>query len=125
MLVPNLRPKVVPHDGSRLLPRFIVRARGRLVASRSPSESAACSRPSDPALRLRGIDARHPRPVAPLPQRARLLALRSLPPLRPYFPTLSAPGASSTGAFVLWSPNRVSCSRTLPGGYASLLPSTT
>jgi hypothetical protein len=33
MLVPNLLPKVVPH-GSRLLPRFIVRNRGRVVASK-------------------------------------------------------------------------------------------
>jgi hypothetical protein len=38
MLVPNLLPKVVPHSGSRLLPRFIVRIRGRLVASKPPSD---------------------------------------------------------------------------------------
>jgi hypothetical protein len=48
MLVPNLRPKVVPHDGSRLLLGLIVRARGRLVA-RAPSPSVP-NKPGRPAL---------------------------------------------------------------------------
>ena len=40
MLVPNLLPKVVPHSGSRLLRRFIVRIRGRLLASKPPLDPA-------------------------------------------------------------------------------------
>jgi hypothetical protein len=78
MLVPNLRPKVVPHSGSRLLPPLIVRTRGRLVAG-APSLLCAQedeARPSGPACRPRGHHPGHPRAVAPLPQRARLLALR-------------------------------------------------
>src|SRR5215218_1572608 len=46
MLAPNLRPKVVPH-GPRLLPRLIVRTRGRLVAS---GHGRAPRRPGRPAL---------------------------------------------------------------------------
>src|SRR5215207_10817473 len=45
MLVPNLRPKVVPHDGSRLLLGLIVRARGRLVARAPSPVSAQQARP--------------------------------------------------------------------------------
>jgi hypothetical protein len=80
MLVPNLRPKVVPH-GPRLLPDLIVRTRGRLVAG-APSLLRAQeeARPSAPALRPRGHHSGHTRPVAPLAQRARLLALRSRTP---------------------------------------------
>src|SRR5215217_4206344 len=92
MLAPNLRPKVVPHSGSRVLPRLIVRARGLLVAG---APSARCPQeawPSGVALRERGVDARHTRPVASLPQRARLLEIRSLAPafLLPY-PLLPEP----------------------------------
>lgn len=76
MLVPNLRPKAVLPHGPRLLPGFIVRFRGRLVAGK-PSPEPTPSRPTGPPLRKRGpYAARHTRPpVAPLPQRARLLAL--------------------------------------------------
>ena len=51
MVVPNLLPKVVPH-GSRLLPRFIVRNRGRLVASKPRLDPAPTRtpRPGRPAL---------------------------------------------------------------------------
>jgi hypothetical protein len=45
MLVPNLRPKVVPHNGSRLLLGLIVRARGRLVALRRSPKHEEGSRP--------------------------------------------------------------------------------
>src|SRR5215213_4872069 len=77
MLVPNLRPKVVPH-GSRLLPHLFVRTRGRLVA-RAPSLLLRVQEetwPSGLTLRSRGHHPGHPRPVAPLPQREGLLALR-------------------------------------------------
>jgi hypothetical protein len=75
MLVPNLRPKVVPH-GPRLLPSLIVRTRGRLVAG-TPSLLSPQARPSGPALRPRGHYPGHTRAlVAPFQKRARLLALR-------------------------------------------------
>src|SRR5919112_3039848 len=79
MLVPNLRPKVVPH-GPRLLPRLIVRTRGRLVAGAPSLLCAQEARPSGPALRPRGHHPGHTRPVAPLPQREGLLALRRRAP---------------------------------------------
>src|ERR671913_394994 len=64
MLVPNLRPKVVPY-GSRLLPGLIVRTRGGLVAG-TPSLDRAQeeARPSSLALRSRGHHPGYPRPVA-------------------------------------------------------------
>jgi hypothetical protein len=52
MLVPNLRPKVVPHDGSRLLLGLIVRARGRLVARAPSPVPAQQARPPGPALTI-------------------------------------------------------------------------
>ena len=84
MLVPNLHPKVVPHRGSRLLPGLIVRLRGRLVAGQPLLRQAAWPGPSGPPRpQRRGPRARHPRPVvAPLPRRARLLALRLRSPAR-------------------------------------------
>src|SRR5215210_7013956 len=104
MLVPNLRPKVVPH-GSRLLPGLIVRTRGRLVAG-APSLLRAQeeTRPSGLALRSRGYHPGHPRPVAPLPQRARLLALRSRTPAcllpEPVHPEPVQPQGAGPGARV-------------------------
>src|ERR687897_1304923 len=91
MLIPNLRPKVVPH-GSRLLPRLIVRARRRLVARASSARCPQEARSPGVARRERGLDARHIRPVAPLPQREGLLVFRFLPPalLLPY-PLLPKP----------------------------------
>src|SRR5215216_4308709 len=74
MLIPNLLPKVVPH-GPRLLPRFIVRNRGRLVASK-PRLDPAPTRTPRPSRRLGSPHPGDPRPVAALSQRARLLALR-------------------------------------------------
>jgi hypothetical protein len=76
MLVPNLRPKVVPHDGSRLLLGLNVRAGGRLVEGLTLF-GAAQGRPSGAACRLRAHHPGHPRPVASLEKRARYLALRS------------------------------------------------
>jgi hypothetical protein len=76
MLVPNLRPKVVPHDGSRLLLGLIVRAGGRLVEGLTLF-GAAQGRPSGAACRLRAHHPGHPRPVASLEKRARFLALLS------------------------------------------------
>ena len=100
MLVPNLRPKVVPHE-PRLLPGLIVRTRGGLVAG-APSLLCAQeeARPSGPALRPRGHHPGHPRAVAPLQKRARLLALRHtcVPTSR-----TCAPRASSTAGYEPWS----------------------
>jgi hypothetical protein len=79
MLVANLLPKVVPHSGSRLLPRFIVRIRARLVASKPPLDPAPTRSPR-PSRRLGGPHPGHPRPVAALSQREGLLALRFLSP---------------------------------------------
>jgi hypothetical protein len=80
LLAPNLRPKVVPHDGSRLLLGLIVRARRRLVAPASPTHYPQETRSPAVALSKRSIDARHTRPVATFPQREGLLALRLLLP---------------------------------------------
>src|SRR5215208_1726918 len=114
LLVPNLRPKVVAHSGSRLLLGLIVRARGRLVAG---APSARCPQeawPSGVALREQGADVGDPRPVAPLPQRARLLAFRLLAPtfLLPYpllpesaQPEDARPGARAAGALGRHSPD--------------------
>src|SRR5919107_6133949 len=88
MLVPNLLPKVVPH-GSGLLPRFIVRIRGRLVASKPPLDPAPTRSPR-PSRRLGSSHPGHPRPVAPLPQREGLLALRFLSPA-PLLPEVVLP----------------------------------
>src|SRR5215212_3302818 len=74
MVVPNLLPKVVPH-GSRLLPRFIVRIRGRLVARKPPLDPAPTLSPH-PSRRLGGPHPGDPGPVAALSQREGLLALR-------------------------------------------------
>src|SRR5215212_5477835 len=74
MVVPNLLPKVVPH-GSRLLPRFIVRIRGRLVASKPPLDPAPTRSPH-PSRRLGGPHPGDPGSVAALSQREGLLALR-------------------------------------------------
>jgi hypothetical protein len=90
MLVPNLRPKVVPHDGSRLLLGLIVRARGRLVARAPSPVSAQQARPSGPAVRIGSPHPRHPLPMAPLPQRKGLLALRLFAPA-PLFPHVVHP----------------------------------
>src|SRR5829696_7578405 len=111
MLVPNLRPKVVPHDGSRLLLGLIVRARGRLVARAPSPVSAQQARPSGPAVRIGSPHPRHPLPMAPLPQRKGLLALRFfapaplLPqvvhprPTQPAHPSLAARVAPLAGDF--------------------------
>src|SRR5829696_3030365 len=104
MLVPNLLPKAVAH-GSRLLPGLIVRTCGRLVAG-APALLCAQeeTRPSGPALRSRGPHPGHPRPVAPLPQRARLLALRLGTPAcllpEPVHPGPVQPQGTSPGAGV-------------------------
>jgi predicted hotdog family 3-hydroxylacyl-ACP dehydratase len=47
MLVPNLLPKVVPHSGSRLLPRFIVRTVDDWLRA---SHASTPGRPGRPAL---------------------------------------------------------------------------
>src|SRR5918995_471820 len=85
MLAPNLLPKAVPHNGSRLLLGFIVRPERRLVESQPPLGHTP-PWPSHPPERPGGPDAGDPRPVASLPQRARLLAVRmgAPAPLLPY-----------------------------------------
>jgi hypothetical protein len=93
MLVPNLRPKVVPHDGSRLLLGLIVRASGRLVArAPSPVVPAQQARPSGPAVRIGS-----PHPLAILSQWPRFRSERDFwrfawAHLRPYFPKLCTQG---------------------------------
>src|SRR5215211_5297813 len=54
MLAPNLLPKAVPHDGSRLLLGLIVRPRGRLVEGRPSLDRASQARSSRPPFRERG-----------------------------------------------------------------------
>ena len=91
MLVPNLRPKVVPHDGSRLLLGLIVRARGRLVA-RAPSPVRAL-KPGRPAL----LTDSEVLTLAILAQWPRFRSERDFwrfasSHLRPYFPMLCSQG---------------------------------
>src|SRR5215218_10850071 len=76
MLVPNLLPKAVPHDGPRLLPYLIVRLHRRVVEGLPPPERASQARPSGSAFRERGPYPGHHRPVASLQKRARLLEIR-------------------------------------------------
>src|SRR5215210_9183717 len=101
MLAPNLLPKAVPHSGSRLLLGFIVRPDRRLVEGQPPLGHTP-PRPSRPPKRLGGPHPGDPRPVASLPQRARLLALRMGAPApllpevvlpRPAQPARPSPGA--------------------------------
>src|SRR5215217_6488214 len=103
MLAPNLLPKAVPHNGSRLLLGFIVRPDRRLVEGQPPLGHTP-PRPSRPPERPGGPDAGDPRPVAALSQRARLLALRvgAPAPLLPYvvLPRPTQPAHSSPGARV-------------------------
>jgi len=106
MLVANLRPKVVLPHGSRLLLGLIVRARGRLVDGEQIL-GAIETRPPGPALSERGPHSGHPRPVAPLSQRAGLLEIRPLPPAallpllgepEPAQPPYPRPGARAASA---------------------------
>src|SRR5918995_233697 len=103
MLAPNLLPKAVPHNGSRLLLGFIVRPDRRLVESQPPLGHTP-PWPSHPPERPGGPDAGDPRPVASLPQRARLLAVRmgAPAPLLPYvvLPRPTQPARPSPGAGV-------------------------
>jgi hypothetical protein len=66
-------------DGSGLLLGLIVRVRGRLVEAQ-PLLGATENRSACTAHRLGGHHSGHPRPVASVLQRARLLALRLLSP---------------------------------------------
>jgi hypothetical protein len=78
MLLPNLRPKVVPH-GPRLLLRVIVRI-GELLVAGWPWSRPAPPGSSGPAHGPGGHHPGDPGPVvAALPQREGLLALRSAP----------------------------------------------
>src|SRR5215210_9320998 len=88
MLVPNLRPKVVPRHGSRLLLGLIVRARGRLVARAAPA-SCPQEKPGRPAL----LSESEVLTLAVLAQWPRFRSERDFwrfawAHLRPYFPTL-------------------------------------
>ena len=92
MLVPNLLPKVVPHDGSRLLLGLIVRARGRLVARAPSPVPAQQARPSGSAVRIGGTHS-----LAILSQWPRFRSERDFwrfasSHLRPYFPMLCSQG---------------------------------
>ncbi|CAA9454962.1 MAG: hypothetical protein AVDCRST_MAG58-1205, partial [uncultured Rubrobacteraceae bacterium] len=87
--------------GSRLLLGFIVRPDRRLVEGQPPLGHTP-PRPSRSPERLGGPHPGHPRPVASLPQRARLLALRTCAPApllpevvlpRPTQPACPSPGA--------------------------------
>src|SRR5215210_619419 len=90
MLAPNLRPKVVLHE-PRLLPRLIVRIGGRLVAG-WPWSGPAPPGSSGPAHRPGGYHPGDPGPVAALPQREGLLALRLGAPAR-VLPEALLPGS--------------------------------
>jgi hypothetical protein len=90
MLAPNLDQKAVPHDGSRLLPRFIVRARGRLAQTPEARGSPEARTPR-PAFGERGPHARHPRPVARL-RSERDFRRFAQAHLRLYFPRLVSQG---------------------------------
>ena len=80
MLAPILLPKVVLHDGSRLLLNLIVRARGGLVDARLRFADAE-SRSACPATKgSGGPHPGYPRPVASVSQREELLAFRPLSP---------------------------------------------
>src|SRR5215217_8105275 len=88
-------------DGSGLLLGLIVRPRGRLVEA-GVLLGASENRSARPAHRLGGHDACDPRSVAPLPQRARLLAFRFLSPAlllpEPLLPEPVQPQGASLGA---------------------------
>jgi hypothetical protein len=88
MLAPNLLPKVVLHDGSRLLLGLIGTCSWTIGGrSISPLDRASQAWPSRPPFRERHPYPGHPRPVvASLPQREGLLALRFFAPasLLPY-----------------------------------------
>jgi hypothetical protein len=101
MLAPNLLPKAVPHSGSRLLLGFIVPPDRRLLKGQPPLGHTP-PRPSRPPFRERGPYPGHPRSVASLAQRARLLALGMGAPApllpevvlpRPAQPARRSPGA--------------------------------
>jgi hypothetical protein len=91
MLAPNLLPKVVLHDGSRLLLGLIVRPRGRLVEGPSPFDCASQARPSRPPFRERGPYLGDPRPVARF-RSERYFWRFAWAYLRPYFPMLCSQG---------------------------------
>jgi hypothetical protein len=102
MLAPNLLPKAVPHSGSRLLLGFIVPPDRRLLEGQPPLGHTP-PRPSRPPFRERGPYPGHPRSVASLAQRARLLALGMGAPApllpevvlpRPAQPAHPSPGAA-------------------------------
>src|SRR5687768_8552883 len=80
--------------GSGLLLGLIVRARGRLVEARSRL-AAAEKRSPCPAQRSGGPHPGHPRPVAALPQREGLLALRLGAPA-PLLPQVVLPGSAQS-----------------------------
>ena len=92
------------HARSGLLLGLIVRARGRLVEARTHF-AAAEERSARPAQRSGGHHPGHPRPVASLPQREGLLALRFFAPalLVPYplFAEPTQPSHPSPGARAL------------------------
>src|SRR5215203_5124812 len=101
MLAPNLLPKAVPHSGSRLLLGFIVPPDRRLLEGQPPLGHTP-PRPSRPPFRERGPYPGHPRSVASLVQRGRLLALGMGAPApllpevvlpRPAQPARPSPGA--------------------------------
>src|SRR5215218_8694982 len=94
MLAANLLPKAVPHSGSRLLLGFIVRPDRGLVEDQPPLGHTP-PRPSRSPERAGGPDAGHPRPVASLPQRARLLEIRMGAPA-PLLPYVVLPGTAQS-----------------------------
>jgi hypothetical protein len=89
------------HARSGLLLGLIVRPCGRLVEGR-PLLRYTEARPSALARRLGGTYAGHPLPMAPLPQRARLLAFRFFAPARilphPLFSEPVQPAGACAGA---------------------------
>ena len=100
-------------DGSGLLLGLIVRARGRLVEARARSSQPP--KTGRPALLTDSevIDPGHPRPVAPLPQREGLLALRFLSPAL-LLPEPLLPEPVQPAGYEPWSPSCAPCSGPSP-----------
>ena len=91
MLAPNLLPKAVPHNGSRLLPGFIVRPDRRLVEGQPPLQHTS-PRPSRPPERLRGPDAGFSAAQWPRFRSERDFWRFAWAHLRPYFPMFCSQG---------------------------------
>jgi hypothetical protein len=119
MLAPNLLPKAVPHNGSRLLLGFIVRPHRRLVEGQPPlGYTSPRPRPallSDPEVLTLAVLAQWPRFRS-----ERDFWRFAWAHLRPYFPMLCSQGQLKAGASEPWNPSCASCSGPSPRSFRSL-----